>query len=274
MQRPEIRSFSLVELLVVVAILVVLLALLSPALDKAVYQAELLQCGASHLRAIGTGALNYTLDYQRHYPLRPALQTEPILQGAWRTMNISHPAVADERPVIQGYIELETFVDPLTAKVDLERTRPESQVFACYSLWYGWKYLNGERTMRRAGDRFSYTDPATRQTTYFRALASDWYTTNNGNQWVQSSHADDGTGKMINVVYQDELLPTSQASYTVSYWTGSGAIGWGPMDRNIVYDDLAVVRYERAIYGDERMTGVGGTPASGTGLREQMPKAP
>ena len=39
-------AFTLIELLVVVTIIVVLLAMLTPALDKAIYQAELAVCGA------------------------------------------------------------------------------------------------------------------------------------------------------------------------------------------------------------------------------------
>src|ERR1043165_1931025 len=52
------RAFTLIELLVVITIIVVLLALLTPALDKAMYQAELAVCGAN-LRAIANGAIPY-----------------------------------------------------------------------------------------------------------------------------------------------------------------------------------------------------------------------
>src|ERR1041385_7046662 len=48
----RMTAFTLIELLVVVTIIVVLLALLTPALDRAIYRAELLRCGANQK---GTG---------------------------------------------------------------------------------------------------------------------------------------------------------------------------------------------------------------------------
>src|SRR5438876_557647 len=48
-------AFTLIELLVVVTIIVVLLALLTPALDRAIYQAELTVCAANQ-HTVGAGA--------------------------------------------------------------------------------------------------------------------------------------------------------------------------------------------------------------------------
>jgi prepilin-type N-terminal cleavage/methylation domain-containing protein len=63
-------GFTIVELLVVISIIVVLLALLAPALDQAIYQAELSVCGAK-LRSLGGGLVNYALGSQRRYPQWP-----------------------------------------------------------------------------------------------------------------------------------------------------------------------------------------------------------
>src|SRR5207253_2093486 len=49
------NGFTLIELLVVVTVIVALLAMLAPALDKAVYQAELAVC-AANLRTIASAA--------------------------------------------------------------------------------------------------------------------------------------------------------------------------------------------------------------------------
>ena len=64
MPRP---AFTLIELLVVITIIVVLLALLTPAVDRAIYQAELTVCG-TRLKGIATGNLAYAADNKRSYP--------------------------------------------------------------------------------------------------------------------------------------------------------------------------------------------------------------
>ncbi len=48
------KGYTLIELLVVITIIAVMLALLSPAMDRAIYQAELAVCGAN-LHGIGLG---------------------------------------------------------------------------------------------------------------------------------------------------------------------------------------------------------------------------
>jgi len=61
------RAFTLIELLVVVTVIVVLLALLSPALDKAIYAAEKLAC-LTNQRNIVQSCHLYAGDNQRLYP--------------------------------------------------------------------------------------------------------------------------------------------------------------------------------------------------------------
>ena len=58
-------GFTLVELLVSITIIVILLALLSPSLDRAVERAIITQC-AANLDAWGTGMGLYALDNRRY----------------------------------------------------------------------------------------------------------------------------------------------------------------------------------------------------------------
>ncbi len=60
-------GFTLIELLVVVTIIAVLLALLAPALDKAVGIAQEAKC-LSNLHQIGLGMHFYTGEYRRYFP--------------------------------------------------------------------------------------------------------------------------------------------------------------------------------------------------------------
>lgn len=66
MLTREYRGFTLIELLVVVTIIVVLLALLTPALDKAIEQANIAVCG-SHLKGIGQASVTYALENKKQF---------------------------------------------------------------------------------------------------------------------------------------------------------------------------------------------------------------
>ena len=62
--RKDNTAFTLIELLVVVTIIVVLLALLTPALDTAIEQANIAVCG-SHLKGIGQASVTYALENKK-----------------------------------------------------------------------------------------------------------------------------------------------------------------------------------------------------------------
>ena len=126
-------GFTLIELLVVVTIIVILLAMLTPALDKAIYQAELVKCGAN-LHVTGSALLTYALHNNRNYP--------PRVVASWgdlpTTLSIKSSAfVLDERPPLNGYISItRTLNDPLTAAVNLETANPDTYVHGTYARWY------------------------------------------------------------------------------------------------------------------------------------------
>ncbi len=61
------NAFTLIELLVVITIIVVLLALLTPAMDRAVGMAERAKCLVNQ-RTVTVALSQYTLDHKMHYP--------------------------------------------------------------------------------------------------------------------------------------------------------------------------------------------------------------
>lgn len=84
MLRP-IRAFTLVELLVVVSIIVVLIALLVPAMEGAIEQSRRAVCGA-HQKHIGTMVFSYTSDNKGDFFI--ALQrTKPFYFGPQSAQN-------------------------------------------------------------------------------------------------------------------------------------------------------------------------------------------
>src|SRR6185295_546837 len=126
-------AFTLIELLVVITIIVVLLSLLAPALDKAIYQAELAVC-AANLRAIAGGAAIYASGSKRFYPYRPgvrddmawptamiyngSLEIQTVYNALWTQVN---PVVYDDRPLLRTFLRLNSALcDPLTGKLDYE----------------------------------------------------------------------------------------------------------------------------------------------------------
>ena len=61
------KAFTLVELLVAITIIVVLLALLTPAIDRAMSAAEKTRCGSNH-HALGLATVQYVLESRRRLP--------------------------------------------------------------------------------------------------------------------------------------------------------------------------------------------------------------
>lgn len=62
LSRARVKAFSLVELLVVVAIIAILMGIMLPALNKAKEMAKSMVC-LSNLKQLGLAANNYVLDY-------------------------------------------------------------------------------------------------------------------------------------------------------------------------------------------------------------------
>jgi prepilin-type N-terminal cleavage/methylation domain-containing protein/prepilin-type processing-associated H-X9-DG protein len=225
------KGFTLIELLVVVTIIIVLLALLTPAMDKAIYQAELLQC-ASNLKSIGSGATIYAAEFKRFYPDRLNAN------NGWLTTDLVYNGL-DDRPVLRGHMPINLFVDPFVAEVDL--TRPSARVQSSFtSLWFDTKYVN-HSGMEKLGDRFTWTgtDPAGNPKVHRLSLLasdSDYYTDQGGGA-TYGSHQDE-TGTMTNA-------RTDTTDFIQSYWVVANGVIRGPVDYNFAYADGSVERLER-----------------------------
>ena len=254
---PRPRAFTLVELLVVITIIIVLLALLIPALDQAVYQAELAACGANQ-SAIGDAVFSYALDHKRRYPYRRIAEVvTKVPPSKIADGNVPN----DLRRVIAGYMPVnKMLIDPLCGRVELETDAGfAEQVFCSYNLWFGW-VIGGEKGMRRLGDRFTYNGES------FSCLASDIDVMSFDN-FVQTSHPD-GEGQLISwtTKYQGPraggvTLDAPGFAITTSLWLRNGAAQRGRLDNNVLSDDGSVARYGGVISHtsgkpDKRMSAV------------------
>ena len=264
--RRAVRiGFTLVELLIVITIIVVLLALLAPAMDKAIYQAELAACGAN-LRAVATGAMVYAMGSKRSYPYRAGVregtvwapytvyngnpQTNAFFSGLGRQVDLT---VYDDRPILRTFLSLNGHLnDPLSGKIDLEHVDVDSNTDAVLSLWFGWSYP-GQRGMHRLGDRWAYANASIGADWSFDVLASDTMYMN-GVANVQGSHPDD-LGTMINRVHQnqDNGVPGG-FKFVKSYWWSN--TGRGLVDLNYALQDGSVERYSKVGMIDSSMARV------------------
>lgn len=255
MWRSAKGAFTLIELLVVITIVVVLLSLLSPALDRAIYQAELAVCGA-RLYAVAGSTLAYGFNYRRYYPTRVTSSTDariPVINAA----NNGLPNNKDDRPLLAKVLKInDALLCPLVQKVDLAGSLPTSTVFSSYIPWFGFRYEApgvNEKGMFKFGDRFTWADDA------FNALASDWDGDYGNETPNHTSHPDKG-GIAWNFVVQDDdifdMVPTSPPTNkgTFSFWSTRTNLPRGLVDDNFAFDDGSVRRFMDVKWtGEDRM---------------------
>jgi prepilin-type N-terminal cleavage/methylation domain-containing protein len=177
------KAFTLIELLVVITIIVILLALLMPALDQALYQADLTICG-SRLKSIATGAVQYAMANKQFFPYRNAVETKALIGGSltntgdpagqgqntgtvfentpgyrFRRVNTLREGKLDDRGRIRDYISMKSLLDPMCGEIDLTTDDPANTnyVYSNYALFFGMSY---ERwgSMRKMGKRMQITD--------------------------------------------------------------------------------------------------------------------
>jgi prepilin-type N-terminal cleavage/methylation domain-containing protein len=108
--RHQPRAFTLIEMLVIIAIIAVLIAILMPSLNQAKYEARTAMC-ASNLRQFGIGLTTYGADHHGFYPHdytdTPHMQSPPGTEVRYR--NDFKPWVIRSKnqfnyvPVIQPY---------------------------------------------------------------------------------------------------------------------------------------------------------------------------
>jgi len=247
-------AFTLVELLVVITIIVVLLALLMPAMSRAVYEAQLTVC-STQLRNIGAGVTSYAMENRQYYPDRALLETaynwdQPALL---RYHPASAPArTVDQRPTLRKALPdlNKQLNDPLAGQIDIDQSDAQ-WIFTPYNLWWGFKYGAGTQAMTKLGQRWDYRGQV------FDVLASDRDIVRPQNREAQSSHPDNiyEPGVLYNVAISDGMSPWLPGTMTIALWhsgldTTFGGITErrGPVDDNFARGDLSVVRYTRVIY--------------------------
>ncbi len=235
------RGLSLVEVLVVLGIIGILLAILAPVLNKAIYQSELAACGAN-LKALAAGSHAYAGDYARNYPAPP--------YGRVFAANYvgTVPPGTDLRPVIKDHISLKHLLCPLSPKISLtvEDAGTDGNIWANYMYWSAFRYTPSEAPheagMFRRGDRWSWAGNR------FALIATDHDFVRDGNSAIGSHPDQDGL-----------MVPQSRQGKnkgTESVWVKNDLGPRSKIDFNAAYDDGSVRRFGDVEPLDRRMTRV------------------
>jgi prepilin-type N-terminal cleavage/methylation domain-containing protein/prepilin-type processing-associated H-X9-DG protein len=246
--KRSVAAFTLIELLVVVTIIVVLLALLTPALDRAIYQAELTICGTNQRAAAG-GATLYAADHARRYPARGGMVADANYFGQALAL---HPI--DDRLYIRSYMKMnDALFCPLIEGVNIEgadRNNPAQSIWCGFKLFFGWRY-QGFAGMLRLGDRWGYAEPNYNVQISSTLLVADMDVQSDDQQVVYGSHPD-SFGLMENAVWEGENeggpLPNglwgNVDRRTQSWWWNKfqGSTVRGNIDMNFAFADGSVKR--------------------------------
>jgi len=253
MPRPTRHAFTIVELLVVIAVIVVLVAMLAPAMEQAIYRAELTTC-ASRQHAIVGSAVSYAMSHGRRYPHRPPIwnwQAGQLIMPVGRFDPEGH----DVRELLRPYLpSLNGLLnDPVAGTVDFDAAQPTSYTFSPYLLWFGWSYLYGRR-MSKVGDRFTYrATPTAPEEGPYSVLVSDWDTNTNSppsTARYNGAHPD-RQGRASNFISQDRpygptdqaILGNPNAAETTARWSCVDVLR-SDIDLNAAFEDGSVRQHK------------------------------
>jgi prepilin-type N-terminal cleavage/methylation domain-containing protein len=252
------RAFTLIELLVVATIIVVLLALLSPALDRAVYEAEMAVCG-SNQKSLGTGIFAYAMNNKRRYPYREHLvdwYSVPLI-----IKNTFYEKRYDDRPMLRPYISVtKTLSCPHLPQLDLEDQDPPTSIFATYNLWFGLRYRGDSFLFDQAlgtyderpglfkmGDRLHWYDNIKGEAIASNVLAASRYVVHKLGTITYGSHP----GESYYVFTNTDAPYGISVRALVTYYQSDSNEGRGPVDLNALFDDGGVRRYNE-VHWDTR----------------------
>lgn len=222
--RSQGLRFTLIELLIVIAILTILAALLLPALGRARYEAMRIGC-VNNLRQAAIGLQHYAGDSKRYYPVHKGegahwdrtgfmLDEAKTVRPYWGSEDINRPSGIEQCPI---------------ARKNTNTSRTSYLMYAGWAVykttWPKWQELkSGWVTMRKVG---MVCNNAGEKTPY---LMSDCIAQDVGAR--RANHHE------LNPNFE---TPTSTC-YSSEYSTGTWSDPWSftPASANFVHQDGSV----------------------------------
>lgn len=192
--RPgQTGGFSLVELLVVIAVIGLLLSILVPALGRARGQADVVACKA-RLRQLGLGALMYAEDNDTRLAVDPAMlgpSHENGLTGKW----VDNPHI-ELMQLLTSYVETPELYYCHTWKNESYRFSPENVAQGELGYFY---FSVEEQPLSNGGlSTFLYSPRAGDPMVYPRRLKS----TMSARTWIASDFWFSGKGDNVEVAHR------------------------------------------------------------------------
>jgi prepilin-type N-terminal cleavage/methylation domain-containing protein len=229
----ERRAFTLIELLVVITVLMILAAMLLPALTAAKYSAKLTVC-ASNLDQYGKALYTFAATNDRLYPDTVALKNRRIIKEG------AHDLRPELKPYVGDFNFLNCPFSPL-GEID-QNTATTNKIGTTYEYWYGSPVKSGqsESIIKRISD-VTMTVTESGDTLGFSVLAGD-----------ADRHSPNNTVKQISAMPAPDLTFYTQLSRSSSFWW-KAQTGHGPLDRAFVFTDGHVKVHRRLVFEDSRL---------------------
>ncbi|MDD7985311.1 prepilin-type N-terminal cleavage/methylation domain-containing protein [Lentisphaera marina] len=219
------KSFTLIEVLVVIAIIGILASLLLPSLSKSRYKARLAVC-TENMRQNSIALYNYADDNDQYWPQRTMYQ-----------LHLLEPSSAG-RSLLASYISLDSLFCPLNKPEFDPKTDTTAGLGGAYEMYYGQALLDADghretTALLKVGDRITWGYDGIDNSFSVLLADNDQYNVDE-NKWV-SSHPSKGMSRS----------GVSTAGYKSWFYRSSDLRG--TLDRNFLYEDGSVKRVNNII---------------------------
>ena len=229
------RFFTLLELMIVIAIIAILAAILLPSLFRAKYMAELVVC-TNNLKQYATAVNLYAINNTMEYPYMDNQANSRIIKTGSN----------DARPMLKPYIEDINFLNcPFSPLGHIDQnTATTNKIGTTYEHWYGMKLNSSdESAMWKVADQ-KLTATAKGETNDFSVLISD-----------ADRHSPNNTIKLLSAMPASDLEFYEQTNRSSTFWNSKVAFH-NTMDRNFIFTDGHAELFTDLFYEDERLAPV------------------